>query len=197
MEGQGMRDVLRQMRPDKFDDLIAAVATLPPRPDGQHPRPIAPQARREMAAPHPAIHDILAESYGLMGLPGAGDADRPGPGRLQPGVRRPAAPRHGQEDPLGDGRPAQIFCDGATERRVDAAKASEIFDLMAKFARPTGFNNATRHPMALVAYQTAWMKANHPVAFIAACMSLAITNTTSSRPLRQEAARMGIRDPAA
>jgi len=63
---------------------------------------------------------------------------------------------------------------------------------MAKFA-DYGFNKCHAAPYALVAYQTAWMKANHPVAFIAACMSLAITNTDKLAALRQEAARMGIR----
>lgn len=85
----------------------------------------------------------------------------------------------------------KVFNDGAVARGVDPAKASEVFELMAKFA-DYGFNKSHAAAYALVAYQTAWMKANHPVAFIAACMSLAISNTDKLAALRQEAGRLGI-----
>lgn len=86
----------------------------------------------------------------------------------------------------------KTFVDGATGRGIAPAKAEEVFDLMAKFA-DYGFNKSHAAAYALVAYQTAWMKANHPVAFLAACMSLAISNTDRLAALRQDAARMGIR----
>lgn len=86
----------------------------------------------------------------------------------------------------------QIFCDGAVARGIEPEKASEVFDLMAKFA-DYGFNKCHSAPYALVAYQTAWMKANHPEAFLAACMSLAMNNTDKLAALRQEASRMAIR----
>ncbi|MDP9103280.1 MAG: DNA polymerase III subunit alpha, partial [Pseudomonadota bacterium] len=70
-------------------------------------------------------------------------------------------------------------------------KADEVFDLMAKFA-DYGFNKSHAAAYALVSYQTAWMKANHPVAFIAACMDLALSNTDKLAALRQEAQRMGV-----
>ena len=85
----------------------------------------------------------------------------------------------------------QIFTDGARARGISAAKATEVFDLMAKFA-DYGFNKSHAAAYALVSYQTAWMKANHPVAFLAACMNLAISNTDKIAALRQEAQRMGI-----
>lgn len=85
----------------------------------------------------------------------------------------------------------QIFTEGATTRGIPAAKATEVFDLMAKFA-DYGFNKSHAAAYALVAYQTAWMKANHPVAFLAACMNLAVSNTDKIAALRQEAQRMGI-----
>src|SRR5208282_1790634 len=84
----------------------------------------------------------------------------------------------------------RIFIDGALARGVEPDKAAEIFELMSKFA-DYGFNKCHAAPYALVAYQTAWMKANHPEAFVAACMSLAINNTDRLAALRQEAARMG------
>jgi DNA polymerase-3 subunit alpha len=85
----------------------------------------------------------------------------------------------------------QIFTSGATARGIPEAKAIEVFDLMAKFA-DYGFNKSHAAAYALVSYQTAWMKANHPVPFLAACMSLAMANTDKLAALRQEAERMGI-----
>ena len=86
----------------------------------------------------------------------------------------------------------KIFIDGATARGISAAKATEVFELMAKFA-DYGFNKSHAAAYALVAYQTAWMKANHPEVFIAACMSLALGNTDRLAALREEAERSGIR----
>jgi DNA polymerase-3 subunit alpha len=85
----------------------------------------------------------------------------------------------------------QIFISGATERGIPKAKADEVFDLMAKFA-DYGFNKSHAAAYALVSYQTAWMKANHKVAFLAACMDLALNNTDKIAALRQEAQRMGV-----
>jgi DNA polymerase-3 subunit alpha len=85
----------------------------------------------------------------------------------------------------------KTFVDGATGRGIEAAKAEEVFDLMAKFA-DYGFNRSHAAAYALVSYQTAWLKANRPVAFIAACMSLAINNTDKLAAFRQEASRMNI-----
>ena len=70
---------------------------------------------------------------------------------------------------------------GATKRGITEAKAVEVFELMAKFA-DYGFNKSHAAAYALVAYQTAWMKTNHPVEFLAACMSLAINNTDKLAP---------------
>ena len=90
----------------------------------------------------------------------------------------------------------KIFVDGAIARGIPEAKATEVFDLMAKFA-DYGFNKSHAAAYALVAYQTAWMKANHPVVFIAACMSLALSNTDRLAALKQEAERHGHPHPAA
>lgn len=85
----------------------------------------------------------------------------------------------------------EIFTTGAVNRGIPQDKAVEVFDLMAKFA-DYGFNKSHAAAYALVSYQTAWMKANHPVAFLAACMSLAREKTEKLAALRQEAERMGI-----
>jgi DNA polymerase-3 subunit alpha len=190
-EGQGMRDVLRQMRPDRFEDLIAAVALYRPGPMASIPAYCQRKHGEAWTAPHPAIHDILAETYGIMVYQeqvmqiaqtlagyslGAADLLRRAMGKK---IRSEMDEQQ------------KIFIEGATARGIDAAKATEIFDLMAKFA-DYGFNKCHSAPYALVAYQTAWMKANHPEAFLAACMSLAINNTDKLAALRQEASRMGI-----
>jgi DNA polymerase-3 subunit alpha len=80
----------------------------------------------------------------------------------------------------------EIFTKGATGRGIDPEKATEVFELMAKFAG-YGFNKCHAAPYGLLAYQTAWLRANHPEVFIAACMSLAINNTDRLAALKQEA----------
>ena len=85
----------------------------------------------------------------------------------------------------------EIFTKGAIERGVEPAKAKEVFDLMMLFAH-YGFNKSHAAAYGLVAYQTAWLKANHPEVFIAACMNLAINNTDRLAALKQEAEYSGI-----
>ena len=107
-EGQGMRDVLRQMRPDRFEDLIAVGGALSARADGEHPRLLPTQAWRGAGQPpHPELARHPGRDLRHHGVPGTGHADRPEDGRLQPGRRRPAAPRDGQEDPRRDGGAAR------------------------------------------------------------------------------------------
>ena len=105
---------------------------------------------------------------------------------------RPAAPRHGQEDQGRDGRAAQAASSRArSSAALTKAKADEIFDLLAKFA-DYGFNKSHAAAYALVAYQTAYLKANHPVEFLAASMTLDIDNTDKLGEFRREAQRLGI-----
>jgi DNA polymerase-3 subunit alpha len=191
-EGQGMRDVLRQMRPDRFEDLIAAVALYRPGPMANIPAYCQRKHGEAWEAPHPEIHDILAETYGIMVYQE----------QVMQIAQRMAGYSLGGADLLRRAMGKKIraemdaqrktFVDGAVARGIPPSKAEEVFDLMAKFA-DYGFNKSHAAAYALVAYQTAWMKANHPVAFLAACMSLAISNTDRLAALRQDAARMGIR----
>ena len=191
-ESQGMRDVLRQMRPDRLEDLIAAVALYRPGPMANIPAYCQRKHGEAWEAPHPEIKGVLEETYGIMvyqeqvmeiaqtmGGYTLGGADL---------LRRAMGKKIRAE--MDSQR--QIFTSGATARGIAEAKAVEVFELMAKFA-DYGFNKSHAAAYALVSYQTAWMKANHPVAFLAACMSLAITNTDKLAALRQEAERMGIK----
>ena len=190
-EGQGMRDVLRQMRPDRIEDLIAAGALYRPGPMANIPAYCARKHGEKWDVPHPELKDILGETYGIMvyqeqvmsiaqRMAGytLGGADL---------LRRAMGKKIASEMEAQ----RQIFLDGATARGVPAATAGEVFDLMAKFAE-YGFNKPHAAAYAVVSWQTAWMKANHREAFIAACMSLAINNTDRLASLRQEASRMGI-----
>ncbi len=191
-ESQGMRDVLRQMRPDQFEDLIAAGALYRPGPMANIPAYCQRKHGEKWEPPHEDIRDILAPTYGIMVYQeqvmqiaqkmagyslGAADLLRRAMGKK---IR---AEMEAQR---------KIFVAGATARGIPAAKAEEVFDLMAKFA-DYGFNRSHAAAYALLSYQTAWLKANHPEAFLAACMSLAINNTDKLAAQRQEATRMGIR----
>jgi DNA polymerase-3 subunit alpha len=190
-EGQGMRDCLRQMRASRFEDLVAAVALYRPGPMANIPAYCARKAGEPWAAPHPAIHHVLAETYGIMVYQeqvmqiaqdlagyslGAADLLRRAMGKK---IR---AEMEAQR---------KIFCDGAEARGIEPAKAAEIFDLMERFA-DYGFNKSHAAAYALVSYQTAWLKANHPVAFMAASMTLDLSNTDKLAGHMQECARLGI-----
>ena len=114
------------------------------------------------------------------------------------GERRPAAPRDGQEDPVGDGRPARDASSRAARRttRSRAAKANELFDLIDKFAG-YGFNKSHAAAYALLAYQTAWLKAHHRAEFYAASMSFDMALTDKLGDVRRGHAPRRGRVPAA
>jgi DNA polymerase III subunit alpha len=192
MEGQGMRDMLRQMRPDRFDDLIATVALYRPGPMANIPDYCRRKHGEKWEPPHPELMEILKPTYGIMVYQE----------QVMQIARKMAGYSLGGADLLRRAMGKKIrsemeaqrktFIDGATARGVSASKATEVFELMAKFA-DYGFPQAHAAAYAFVAYQTAWLKANHPEVFIAACMSLALGNTDRLSALREEAARSGIR----
>ncbi len=190
-ESPGMRDVLRQMRPDRFEDLIAGVALYRPGPMANIPDYCRRKHGEAWEAPHPELHDILAETYGIMVYQE----------QVMQIAQRMAGYSLGAADLLRRAMGKKIraemdaqretFVGGATARGIEPDKAAEVFELMARFA-DYGFNKSHAAAYALVAYQTAWMKANHPVAFLAGCMSLAIGNTDRLAALRQDCSRAGI-----
>ena len=190
-EGQGMRDLMRQMRPDRFEDLIAAVALYRPGPMANIPAYCQRKHGEAWESPHPSIRDILAETYGIMVYQEQVMQISQRMGGYSLGAADLLRRAMGKKIRSEMDAQRQIFQEGAEKQGIEPAKAAEVFDLMAKFA-DYGFNKSHAAAYALVAYQTAWMKANHPVAFIAACMDLAIGNTDKLAALRQEARRMGI-----
>jgi len=190
-ETQGYRSALQQMRPDRFEDLVAIQALNRPGPMANIPDYCARKHGASWTAPHPDIHDILAETYGVIVY----QEQVMQIAQVMAGYSLAGADllRRAMGKKIRAEMDAQrkIFTDGAIAKGHTLEKANEIFDLMAKFA-DYGFNKSHAAAYALVSYQTAYLRANYPVAFLAACMSLSITNTDKLAILRADAIRMGI-----
>ncbi len=191
-ESAGMRDVLRQMRPDRLEDLIAAVALYRPGPMANIPDYCRRKHGEKWAPPHEELREILGETYGIMVYQEQVMQIAQKMGGYTLGAADLLRRAMGKKIRAEMEQQRQVFTNGAVGRGIPEAKAVEVFDLMAKFA-DYGFNKSHAAAYALVSYQTAWMKANHPTAFLAACMSLAMGNTDKLAALRQEAERMGLR----
>ena len=188
-----MRTALRQLKPTCIEDIIALVALYRPGPMENIPKFCnVKNGREKRDSLHPSIDPILDETQGHHRLPGAGDGDRPQARGLLARRRRPAAPGDGQEDPGRDGR-AEAACSSTAPRRTASpqAKADEVWNLLDKFAN-YGFNKSHAAAYAVVSYQTAWLKANHPVEFMAAVMNCDIHLTDKLGAYKQEVDRLGI-----
>jgi len=193
LESSGMRDLLRKMKPDRVEDLIALVALYRPGPMDNIPVYIACKHGREKPFYlHPALEPILADTHGVM--------------TYQEDVmliaRELAGYSLGQADELRRAMGKKIkeqmaaqrvrFIEGAAkEKGIDADTAEQIFDQAEKFAG-YGFNKAHAAAYAQIAYQTAWLKANYPVEFFCASMTLDIGSPERLSIFSQEAERMGI-----
>jgi DNA polymerase-3 subunit alpha len=193
LEGAGVRDMMKKLRPDRFEDIIAVVSLYRPGPMENIPRYIAVKHGEETADYlHPALEGILKETHGIMiyqeqvmqiaqVLAGysLGSADL---------LRRAMGKKIASEMEAQ----RQLFIEGAAGRGVAAALADHIFDQMAKFAG-YGFNKSHAAAYALVAYQTAYLKANYPVEFLAALMTSDLGNTDKLNVFRHDLDRLGIR----
>ena len=191
-ESTGMRDLLRKLKPDVFEDLIAVVALYRPGPMDNIPAFInRKQGVETIDYMHPMLEPILRETYGIMVyqeqvmqaaqiLAGysLGGADL---------LRRAMGKKIQAEM---DAQRAN-FVDGAAARGLKRDNASQIFDTIDKFAG-YGFNKSHAAAYALVAYQTAYLKANYPVEFMAASMTLDMHNTDKLAAFRSELTRMAI-----
>jgi DNA polymerase-3 subunit alpha len=190
-ETQGYRAALLQMRPDKFEDLVAIQALNRPGPMANIPDYCARKRGAAWASPHPALDGILGETFGIMVY----QEQVMQIAQVMAGYSLAGADllRRAMGKKIRAEMDAQrkIFTDGAVAQGFTPEKAEEVFDLMAKFA-DYGFNKSHAAAYALVSYQTAYLRANHPVAFLAACMSLAAANTDKLASLRQDAMRLGI-----
>ena len=192
LESAGMRDVLRKLRPDTLEDIIAVVALYRPGPMDNIPSYISRKhGEEEPEYLHETLVGTLKETHGIIiyqeqvmqiaqVLSGysLGSADL---------LRRAMGKKNQQEMD----RQREAFIGGARARSVSEGKASHIFDLVAKFAG-YGFNKSHAAAYALIAYQTAYLKANYPIEFFAASMTLDLGNSDKLNVYRQELNRRGI-----
>lgn len=186
LESSGMRDVLRGLKPDRFEDIIAVVALYRPGPMENIPIYINRKHEREpVAYMHPLLEPILGETYGIMIYQE----------QVQQAARDLAGYTLGGADLLRRAMGKKIkeemdqqretFIKGAGDNDISAELASDIFDQIASFAG-YGFNKSHAAAYALVCYQTAWLKANYPVEFLAASMALDAGNTEKLAVFRQD-----------
>ncbi|MFI4903796.1 MAG: DNA polymerase III subunit alpha [Burkholderiales bacterium] len=191
-ESRGMRDLLLRAPPTRFEDIVALVALYRPGPMELIPEYVeARMGRRRVEYPDPRLAPILGDTYGVMvyqeqvmqiaqeiGGYTLGGADL---------LRRAM----GKKKPEEMAKHRDIFAAGAQANGLTRAKAMQLFDLMEKFAG-YGFNKSHAAAYALVAYQTAYFKAHHPAAFMAANLSLVMDDTDKVRALYADAQDQGL-----
>ncbi len=195
LESRGMQDLIRRQQPDRFEDVVALVALFRPGPlqsgmvDDFISRKFA--SRREGGASaevdylHPLLKPVLEATYGVIlyqeqvmqiaqVLAGytLGGADL---------LRRAM----GKKKPEEMAKQRSVFVEGAVARGVDPRQAGHIFDLIEKFAG-YGFNKSHSAAYAVLTYQTAWLKAHYPAAFMAAVMSADLDDTDKVASLLYE-----------
>ena len=193
LEGQGMRDTLRKVKPTCLEDVIALISLYRPGPMKNIDRfANVKHGREQPDYLHDTLKPILEETYGVIVyqeqvmqiaqvLSGysLGEADL---------LRRAM----GKKQPAEMAKQKSRFIEGAKERGVSENLASHIFDLVEEFAG-YGFNKSHAAAYAVIAYQTAYLKAHHPVDFLAASMSLDISNSDKLASFAQDAKRVGVK----
>jgi DNA polymerase-3 subunit alpha len=193
VESAGMRRALIDMRPDRFEDLIVLVALYRPGPMANIPTYCARKLGHERTDYlHPKLEPILRATYGIITYQEQVQQiarDLAGYSLGKADILRRAM---GKKDRKEMASQRDSFVSGATERGIGRADAEVIFDTCAKFAE-YGFNKSHSAPYALLTYQTAYMKANYPVEFMAASMTLDMGNTDKLAEFRDEAERLGIK----
>ncbi len=196
LESRGMKDLIKRLQPDSFEDLVALVALFRPGPlqSGMVDDFIARKHGDQNAVIdylHPDLEPVLKPTYGVIlyqeqvmqiaqVLAGytLGGADL---------LRRAM----GKKKPEEMAKQREVFVSGAEVRGVETATASHIFDLMEKFAG-YGFNKSHSAAYAMLSYQTAWLKAHYPAAFMAAVMSTDMDHTDKLVSLKDDCREMGI-----
>ncbi len=194
LESSGMRDLLRRLCPERFEDIIAINALYRPGPLGSEMVELFVKRKRgaqEIDYEHPLLEPILRDTYGVILYQEQviEIASRlAGFTRGQADVLRRAM---GKKEPEVMDRQRRNFIKGAMERGIPEAVAERIFSKMAYFAG-YGFNKSHSAAYALLSYQTAYLKAKYPMEFMAACLSSEIGNTERIVTLLDECRRMGI-----
>ncbi|MET0292008.1 MAG: DNA polymerase III subunit alpha, partial [Steroidobacteraceae bacterium] len=196
LESRGMKDLIRRLKPDRFEDVVALVALFRPGPlqSGMVDDFIARKLGLSGGAIdylHPSLQPVLEATYGVIlyqeqvmqiaqVLSGysLGGADL---------LRRAM----GKKKPEEMAKQRAGFVDGAAARGIDAKQAAYIFDLIEKFAG-YGFNKSHSAAYGLLSYQTAWLKQHYPAAFMAAVLSSDIDHTDKVVTLIDECNHMGL-----
>jgi len=194
LESDGMRELLVKMAPEQFSDLIALVALYRPGPldSGMVDQFVETKhGHRLPEYPLPQIKSVLEETYGvivyqeqvmkisnILASYSLGDAD----------ILRRAM---GKKIPEVMEKEREKFMNGALANNIPEDKATYVFDLMAKFAG-YGFNKSHSAAYALIAYQTAFLKAHYPAQFLAALLSCDVDNTDKVVKYINECKQMGI-----
>ena len=193
LESSGMRDAVRHMKADRFEDLIALVALYRPGPMANIPTYCNRKLGKEpVEYQHPLLEPILKETFGVI--------------TYQEQVQQTAKDLAGytlaEADLLRRAMGKKIksemdaqrsrFMSGALAKGIDEEIATQIFESCSKFSE-YGFNKSHSAPYAYISYQTAYLKANYPVEFLAASMSLDCGNTDKLMIFRREAQRLGIK----
>ncbi len=193
LESAGMRDAVRQMHADRFEDLIALVALFRPGPMANIPSYCARKLGKEpVTYLHPILEPILKNTFGIITYQE----------QVQQTAKEMAGYTLAEADLLRRAMGKKIksemdaqrerFVEGAVERGVKRDTAHEVFDACAKFAE-YGFNKSHSAPYAYISYQTAYLKANHPVEFLAASMTLDTGNTDKLMLFSREAEKIGVK----
>ncbi|MDJ0929406.1 MAG: DNA polymerase III subunit alpha, partial [Gammaproteobacteria bacterium] len=190
LESRGMRELVKRLKPDQFEDIVALVALYRPGPlqSGMVEDFIARKhgdSNQPIDYLHPDLQPVLEETYGVIlyqeqvmqiaqRLAGysLGEADL---------LRRAM----GKKKPEEMAKQGSVFLEGAVKRGVDRGTAQYIFDLMEKFAG-YGFNKSHSAAYALLSYQTAWLKAHYPAAFLSAVMSSEMDDTDKLTVLKRD-----------
>jgi len=193
IESSGMRSVLKQMRCDKIEDIIALISLYRPGPMDNIPTYIRRKHGEEkIEYPHPLLESTLKETYGVIVY----QEQVMEIAKVLAGYSLGAADllRRAMGKKIKEEMDAQrkIFTDGAVKNGVDAKQASEIFDLVDKFAG-YGFNKSHAAAYAFISYQTAYLKAHFLVEFLVASINLEIDNTDKINVFLQVAKSHGIK----
>ncbi len=195
LESSGMRELLRSMKPDRFDDVIAVLALYRPGPLGSGMDKVfcdRKHGREEIVYPHRALEPILKDSFGVI--------------LYQEQVMRLAHDLAGftmnEADSLrkamGKKKPEIIaqfkkqFVDGCEANEISRAISQKIFEQVEHFAK-YGFNKSHSTAYAVLSYRTAYLKANHPAAFLAGVLSCEISTVDKLVEYLAEARRLGIK----
>jgi DNA polymerase-3 subunit alpha len=193
LESTGMRDTLKKMKPNRFEDIIALVSLYRPGPMDNIPTYIdVKDGKIEADYLHPKLQPILEETYGIMVY----QEQVMQAAQLLAGYTLGGADmlRRAMGKKIKEEMDAQraIFVEGAGKHSgVSSQRAIEIFEVIEKFAG-YGFNKSHAAAYALVAYQTGWLKANYPVEFMAASMTLDMGNTDKLAVFKQALQEMKI-----